>query len=115
MQGAEYRRQGHRDAGATFRGFYLSDHENRNIPTPHRYWVAGMVNQPLPEAWNLRLTFDRVSDAAYLKDFNFGYMGLNRYSRELLRDYGRNLEQEDVTTRVSTGMFARNFSWGNVT
>jgi LPS-assembly protein len=115
MQGAEYRRQGHDDAGATFRGFYLSDHENQNIPTPHRYWVAGMVNQPLPEDWNLRLTLDRVSDAAYLKDFNFGYMGLNRYSRELLRDYGRDLEQEEVQARVSTLLFSRNFELANLT
>ncbi|MFH1594972.1 MAG: LPS assembly protein LptD [Pseudomonadota bacterium] len=115
MQGAEYRRQGHGDAGATFRGFYLSDHENRNILTPHRYWVAGMVNQPLPEDWNLRLTLDRVSDAAYLKDFNFGYMGLNRYSRELLRDYGRDLEQEEVNARVSTLLLSRNFALANLT
>ncbi|MFZ5453523.1 MAG: LPS-assembly protein LptD [Thermodesulfobacteriota bacterium] len=114
MQGGELRHRGHQDAGITVRGFVLSDGSGE-APVSHRYWVAGMVNRPLGNDWEFRGTLDKVSDINYLKDFNFGYMGLNRYSRELLSDFGRNLEQEDVTTRVSTGLFARNFPWGNVT
>lgn len=114
MQGGELRYRGHQDAGITLRGYTLSDGSGE-APVNHRYWVAGMVNQPLGNDWEFRGTLDRVSDINYLKDFNFGYMGLNRYSRELLSDFGRNLEQEDVTTRVSTGLLARNFFWGNVT
>ena len=115
MQGVEYRRLGHEEAAANFRGFYLSDHEWQQVSTPHRYWVAGMINQPLPEDWNLRGTLDRVSDAAYLQNFNFGYMGLNRYSRELLQEFGRDLEQEEVNTRVSTLLVSRNFALANLT
>lgn len=114
MQGGELRHRGHRDAAATIRGYTLSDGSGET-PVNHRYWVAGMMNQPLGDDWQFRGTVDKVSDVDYLKDFNFGYMGLNRYSRELLSDFGRNLEQEDVPTRVSTGLFARNFSWANVT
>lgn len=115
MQGGEFRQQGHQETAANFRFFYLGDHEFQKVTTPHRYWAAGMTNQNLPGDINLRLTVDHVSDAAYLKDFNFGYMALNRYSRELLQDMGRDLEQEEVPTRVSSLLFARNFSWANLT
>lgn len=114
MQGVEFRRLGHQGAAANFRFFYLDDGKE-NQPTNHRYWAAGMMNQPLPEDWHLRLTVDRVSDANYLSDFNFGYMGLNRYSRELLSTFGRDLEQQEVNTRLSTLQFTRNFSWANLT
>ena len=85
MQGAEFRHMGHNDAAANFRFFYLDDGK-QGEPTDHRYWAAGMINQPLPDDWLIRGTLDRVSDANYLSDFNFGYMGLNRYSRELLAE-----------------------------
>ena len=114
MQGGEYRHRGHEDAAITLRGFGLSD-SYHEAPTSRRYWVAGMVNQPLGDDWQLRSTIDRVSDMNYLKDFNFGYMSLNRFSGELLTDFGRNLEQEDVSVRVSSAMLARNYSWANVT
>ncbi len=42
-------------------------------------------------------------------------MGLNKYSRELLMEFGRDLEQEDVNTRVSSFLLARNFSVANFT
>jgi LPS-assembly protein len=115
MQGMEYRRLGHEEAALNVRGFYLSDHLDQQISTPHRYWVAGMVNQPLPDDWDLRGILDRVSDSSYLQNFNFGYMGLNRYSRELLQEFGRDLEQEEVQTRVSTLLLSRNFSVANLT
>ncbi len=114
MQGGEFRRQGHDDAAANVRFFYIDDGKP-NEPTDHRYWISGMVNQPLPDDWGLRTTVDRVSDVNYLSDFNFGYMGLNRYSRDLLDTFGRNLEEQEVSTRVSTFQLSRNFSWANFT
>jgi len=114
MQGIEFRHQGHDDAAATFRFYYLDDGKLRE-PTDHRYWVSGMVNQPLPDDWFIRGTLDRVSDVDYLNDFNFGYMGLTRYTREQLQTFGRDLEQPDVFTRVSTFQLTRNFSWANFT
>ncbi len=116
MQGGEYRYRGHNDAAANFRFFYLNDSyapDNENT-TNRRYWAAGMINQPVGD-WNIRGTLDRVSDSNYLADFNFGYMGLNRYSRDLLMEFGRDLEQEDVNTRVSNLLVARNFSLANFT
>jgi LPS-assembly protein len=116
MQGAEYRRRGHNEAAANFRFFYINDSyaPYNEGTTNRRYWAAGMINQPVGD-WQIRGTLDRVSDSAYLQDFNFGYMGLNRYSRDLLMEFGRDLEQEDVNTRVSSFLVARNFSVANVT
>jgi LPS-assembly protein len=116
MQGAEYRRRGHDQAAANFRFFYLNDSyaPYNEGTTNHRYWAAGMINQPVGD-WKIRGTLDRVSDYAYLQDFNFGYMGLNRYSQDLLLEFGRDLEQEEVNTRVSSLLVARNFSVANVT
>jgi LPS-assembly protein len=113
MQGGEYRRRGHDEAAANFRFFYINDNYVR-YTTNRRYWAAGMINQPLGD-WEARGTLDRVSDANYLADFNFGYMGLNRYSRDLLMEFGRDLEQEEVNTRVSSFLLARNFSVANFT
>lgn len=113
MQGVEYRRRGHREAASNFRFFYLND-SYTEATTNRRYWAAGMVDQPLGD-WNLRGTLDQVSDFNYLRDFNFGYIGLNRYSRDLLQEFGRDLEQDDVNTRVSTLLLARNFSFANLT
>ena len=113
MQGGEYRLRGHDEAAANLRFFYINDSYSQNT-TNHRYWASGMINQPLGD-WEVRGTLDRVSDPNYLSDFNFGYMGLNRYSRELLLEFGRSLEQEEVNTRVSNFNLARNFSMANFT
>jgi LPS-assembly protein len=113
MQGTEYRRRGHNEAALNLRFFYINDNYTTD-PTNRRYWAAGMINQPIGE-WSARGTLDRVSDANYLADFNFGYMGLNRYSRDLLLEFGRDLEQEEVNTRVSSFLLARNFSLANFT
>jgi LPS-assembly protein len=116
MQGGEFRYRGHNEAAANFRFFYINDsyapyHEN---VTNRRYWASGMINQPVGE-WEARGTLDRVSDSNYLADFNFGYMGLSRYSRDLLMEFGRDLEQQEVNTRVSSLLVARNFSMANFT
>jgi LPS-assembly protein len=113
MQGAEYRRRGYNGAAANFRFFYLNDNYT-STPTNHRYWAAGMINQPVGD-WEIRGTLDRTSDFNYLSDFNFGYMGLNRYSRELLMNFGRDLEGQEVNTRVSSFLLTRNFSLANFT
>jgi LPS-assembly protein len=113
MQGGEARFQGHQGVAGNFRVFYIRDGSPQTV-TPHRYWVAGMLNHPLGD-WDMRLTMDRVSDQGYLKDFNFGYMGLNRYSRTLLLEMGRDLEEEEVNNRVSTALVSRNFNWANLT
>jgi LPS-assembly protein len=116
MQGGEFRHRGHGDAAANFRFFYINDSyaPDNEDTTNRRYWAAGMINQPLGD-WEARGTLDRVSDSNYLADFNFGYMGLNSYSRNLLMEFGRNLEQEEVNTRVSSFLLARNYSVANFT
>ena len=57
---------------------------------------------------------DIPSDAKYLYDFNFGYQGLDRLSRSFADDYGRNLEQFEVNTRVSSLILQRSFSQGSL-
>lgn len=113
MQGANLRYRGYRESAGDFTFTYLSDRRPGEI-TSNRYWAAGMADYS-PGDWNLRLTLDKVSDADYFNDFNYGYLGLNRYSRDLLSDFGRNLEQEEVKFRVSSLLAGNNLSWANFT
>ncbi|MGQ9688665.1 MAG: LPS-assembly protein LptD [Desulfobaccales bacterium] len=114
MQGVELRYRGRRDAVGELRFVYLKDGKGDTEFT-NRYWVAGMVDQPLGRTFSLRLTADHVSDPAFLERFNFGYLGLSRYSRELLANFGRQLDQEEVKTRVSTLLVSGNLPWANLT
>ena len=114
MQGVDLRYRGRRDAKGDLRFVYLKD-GRRDTQVSNRYWVAGMVDQPLTPDLEMRLTLDRVSDAAYLERFNFGYLGLSRYSRDLLNNFGRQLEPEEIKTRVSTLLVSGNYPWGNIT
>lgn len=108
MQGFDLRYRGYRNAAGDLRLVYLKDGK-ADAPTPDRYWVAGMVDQPLFEPLQLRLSLDRVSDPDFCKTFNYGYLGLNTFNRDLFRDYGRQLEPQEVTTRVSTLLLSGNF------
>lgn len=113
MQGANLRFRGYRETAGEFQFAYLSDRRD-GVVTSNRYSAAGMADYH-PGDWSLRLTLDKVSDANYYKDFNYGYLGLNRYSRDLLSEFGRNLEQEEVKFRVSSLVASNNLSWGNIT
>jgi len=114
MQGLDLRYRGLNDAAGDLRFVYLKD-GSTDTQVSNRYWVAGMIDQPLGQNVNMRLTADHVSDASFLERFNFGYLGLNSYSRNLLVDFGRQLEQEEVKTRLSTLLVSGNFSWANFT
>lgn len=114
MQGVDLRYRGYQDAAGDLRFVYLKDGSG-DTPTLNRYWVAGMVDQPLTPNLDLRLTLDRVSDAQFLERFNYGYLGLSNYSRDLLVDFGRQLEQEEVKTRLSTLLVSGNFPYANLT
>jgi len=113
LSAGEYRYASSKTSGGTIRGGYIRDGKS-DTPTDHRYFLEGMVNQELATNFWAKGTVDMVSDFRYLRDFNFGYLGLNSYSRSLLDDYGRNLEQDDVKTRVSQAILSKNFSQGNV-
>lgn len=114
MQGVDLRYRGRREARGNLRFVYLKD-GRRDTQVSNRYWVAGMVDQSLTPNLDMRLTLDRVSDSAFLERFNFGYLGLSRYSRDLLNKFGRQLEPEEIKTRVSTLLVSGNYPWGNVT
>jgi LPS-assembly protein len=114
MQGVDLRYRARNDAAGDLRFVYLKD-GSTDTQVPNRYWVAGMIDQPLSKNIDARLTLDHVSDAAFLERFNFGYLGLSKYSRDLLINYGRQLEQEEVKTRVSTLLASGNFPFGNLT
>jgi LPS-assembly protein len=114
MQGVDLRYRGLNDAAGDLRFVYLKD-GSTDTPVSNRYWVAGMVDQPLASNVNMRLTLDHVSDAAFLERFNFGYLGLSKYSRDLLTNFGRQLEQEEVKTRLSTLLVSGDLPWANIT
>uniref|UniRef100_A0A7C5AMF9 LPS-assembly protein LptD n=1 Tax=Desulfobacca acetoxidans TaxID=60893 RepID=A0A7C5AMF9_9BACT len=108
MQGFDLRYRGFKDAAGDLRLVYLKDGK-ADAPVPDRYWVTGMVNQPLTDRLQLRLSLDRVSDSDFYKTFNYGYLGLNTFNRDLLGEYGRMLEQQEVSTRLSTLLLSGNF------
>lgn len=114
MQGLNLRYKGPKGASLDFQGIYLNDHRE-GAPPANRYWVAGMMDQPLTSHLNLRMTLDRVSDSSFLENFNYGYLGLKRYSKDLFTDFGRDLEQEEVKTRVSNLLVSGNFPYANLT
>ncbi|MEJ5330485.1 MAG: LPS assembly protein LptD [Desulfobaccales bacterium] len=114
QQGLEVRWRGHGGAALTFQGAYLSDGKE-GVKTSNRYWLAGMATYPLGERFEARLTLDRVSDFNYLRDFNYGHLGLSGFSRDLATDFGRNLEGQEVQNRVSTGLVAGSLPWGSLT
>jgi LPS-assembly protein len=114
MQGLDLRYRGRNDAAGDLRFIYLKD-GSTDTPVLNRYWVAGMVDQPLADNVEARLTLDHVSDASFLERFNFGYLGLSKYSRDLLTNFGRQLEQEEVKTRLSTLLVSSDLPWGNMT
>jgi LPS-assembly protein len=114
QQGLEVRWRGPGGAALTLQGAYLDDGK-AGVRTPHRYWLAGMATYPLSQRWEARLTLDRVSDFSYLKDFNYGHLGLSGFSRDLAADFGRNLEAQEVQNRVSSGLLAGSLPWGSLT
>ncbi|HAY23071.1 MAG TPA: hypothetical protein DCY27_13115 [Desulfobacterales bacterium] len=113
LQGLEYRYAWDKDSGGAARFSYIRD-GREEAPTPHRYWGVAMLNQNLPQGWSAKGTLDIPSDGQYLYDYNYGYLGLDRLSRSWAEDYGRNLEQFEVKTRVSGLVLTRNFSQGSV-
>ena len=114
MQGVDLRYRGRRDAAGELRFVYLKD-GRRDTQVVNRYWAAGMVDQPLTSNVDMRLTLDHVSDSAFLERFNFGYLGISRYNRDLLANFGRQLEPQEIKTRVSTLLVSGNFPWANIT
>ena len=114
MQGVDLRYRGRRDAAGELRFVYLKD-GRRDTQVVNRYWAAGMVDQRLTSNLDMRLTLDHVSDSAFLERFNFGYLGISRYSRDLLANFGRQLEPQEIKTRVSTLLVSGNFPWANIT
>ena len=114
MQGVDLRYRGRRDAAGELRFVYLKD-GRRDTQVVNRYWAAGMVDQRLTSNLDMRLTLDHVSDSAFLERFNFGYLGISRYNRDLLANFGRQLEPQEIKTRVSTLLVSGNFPWANIT
>jgi LPS-assembly protein len=113
MPSLEYRYAWDKNSGGTARFSYIDDHKS-SAPTPHRYWGAAMFNQNLPQDWVARGVLDIPSDSQYLYDYDFGYQALGRLNRAFALDYGRNLEQFDVKTRVSSLILERRFSLGSI-
>jgi LPS-assembly protein len=113
MSTEEFRYAWDKESGGTWRFSYIDDHKSSAI-TPHRYWGAAMFNQDLPQNWNARGVLDIPSDSQYLYDFDFGYQSLGRLNHAFVTDYGRNLEQFDVKTRVSSLIMERLFPMGSL-
>jgi len=71
-------------------------------PNTDRYWVRGKYDYALAGDFFAKIEVDLVSDQDYLKTFNGGYTGYDAADEYFEDAFGRDLEDENDTTRTST-------------
>lgn len=86
---------------------YTDDSELR--PNSDRYWFRMKHNQALPSGFTAKLDIDIVSDQDYLHEFRDGYTGFDVTDRYFNKNFGRDLDDYDDSTRVNS--LSINKSW----
>ena len=91
-------------------GEYTDDDWDR--PHSNRYWLRGKYNGYLfsPD-WSAKLDLDIVSDYQYLREFNDGYSGFEQSRKDFLKEFGRDIEDDDSELRENIFSVKRN--WAN--
>jgi LPS-assembly protein len=80
-------------------------------PNTDRFWLRGKYNGYLfsPE-WKIKIDLDLVSDQNYLREFHSGLSGFKRTRKEMLKQFGRDIEDNDDLTRTNTLSLSRNWT-----
>ncbi len=86
---------------------YTDDSELR--PNSDRYWFRMKHDQALPGGFTAKLDIDIVSDQDYLHEFKDGYTGFDTTDRYFNKNFGRDLDEYDDSTRVNS--LSINKSW----
>jgi len=125
MVGAEYRHF----TNLVSKGVWQADwlHDSETAPTEadenkqfqgdglarsnkHRYWVRGKYDGFLGDPlWRTKMDLDMVSDQNYLREFKRGYTGYKRTDEQMLRDFGRGMNNIDSLTRKNVVELSRNW------
>jgi hypothetical protein len=80
-------------------------------PNTDRFWLRGKFNGYLfsPE-WKTKIDLDLVSDQNYLREFDNGLSGFKRSRKEFLKQFGRDIEDNDDLTRTNTLSLSRTWT-----
>ena len=126
MTGMEYRHFTNLDSKGVWQADWLLDSKTApteadedpqfrgdglNRPNEHRYWIRGKYDGYLGDPlWRTKLDLDMVSDQNYLREFKHGYTGYTRVHNNMLRDFGRGMNNIDSLYRNNAVEVSRNWS-----
>jgi LPS-assembly protein len=79
-------------------------------PNSDRYWLRAKHDQALPSGFSARLDIDYVSDQDYLREFQYGYTGLEQTRAYFNKVFGRELDEYDNPVRLNRFNVNRNWS-----
>lgn len=128
MQGVEYRSTPNLSTRGLWRLDWLHDGETARTEADEdsqfrgdsvvrknaeRFWLRSKYNGFLgTPAWKTKVDLDLVSDKNYLREFGDGYSGFDESRKEFLKEFGRDIEDDDDFYRTSTLSLARD--WANI-
>lgn len=126
MTGVEYRHFTNLDSKGVWRGDWLYDKETavtENEESPqfrgdgltrtnfHRYWIRGKHDGFLADPlWHTKIDLDVVSDQNYLREFKSGSSGYQATHDQMLKDFGRGMNNIDSQARKSAVELSRNWT-----
>lgn len=122
MQGIEVRSTPNLSTKLLLRFDWLNDEQayedgeytDTDWDRPHsdRYWLRGKYNGFLFSSdWSTKIDVDFVSDYQYLREFSDGYSGFEQSRKDFLQEFGRDIEDDDSTTREN--IFSVRHNWAN--
>jgi len=126
MLGVEYRHYKNLDSKGVWQADWLYDSETApleseedrqfrgdglNRPNANRYWVRGKYDGYLADPlWQTKFDVDIVSDQNYLREFKHGYTGFNSVENQMIRDFGRGMDNIDSLYRKNAFELSRNWT-----
>ena len=81
---------------------YTDDTNDKLRPNSDRYWFRMKHDQSLASGFTAKLDIDIVSDQDYLREFKDGYTGFDKTDMYFLKNFGRDIEDYDESTRVNS-------------
>ena len=82
-------------------------------PNSDRYWFRMKHDQALPFELSAKLDLDFVSDQDYLREFETGYSGFEATNEYFLKTFGRELDENNDSTRTNKLTLSRSWTQYN--
>ena len=128
MTGLEYRHTPSLLSKGLWRADWMRDRESHDTeksepsrfrgdglfrPNKDRYWIRAKFDGHHPASgWFYKMDLDYVSDQNYLKEFKSGQSGFRDSRRQLLKKFGRDIQDHDTLIRTNILSAAR--YWSNI-